>query len=141
MSRNDDYYTIEKPMGAQGEELHLVMSTQGAGWSHNIYSKIWLAFICTFSFSLPTNPPFTLLLSSRIWKEIIKPYSCSNSSCLQGGPGSSWQFLCCAGLLSAFVCVPGSSPLRLLQHKIVCSVCKKVERSESAKTGTAWLIV
>lgn len=117
------------------------MSTQGAVWSCNIYYKSWLAFLCTFSFSLPSNPPLTLLLSSRIWKGIIKPHSCSNSSCLQGGLGSSCQFLCCAGLLRALMCVPGSSPLSQLQHKVVCRLCKRVERSESGKKGTAWLIV
>lgn len=126
--------------GSPGEELHLIMSAQGAVWSCNIYYKSWLALLCTFSFSLPSNPPLTPLLSSRIWKEIIKPHSCYNSSCLQGSLGSPCQFLCCAGLLGALMHVPGSSPLSQLLHKVVCRLCKRVERSESAEKGTAWLI-
>lgn len=44
---------------------------------------------------------------------------------MQENPGSSWQFLYSAGLLSALICVLGSSPLQLCQHNVVCSLCKK----------------
>lgn len=127
--------------GSPGEVMHLILSAQGAVWSCNIYYKSWLAFLCTFSFSLPSNPPLTLLLSNGIWKEIIKLYSCSNSSCLQGGLGNPCQFLCCAGLLRALMCAPGSSPLSQLQHKVVCRLWKQAEISESGMKGTAWLVV
>lgn len=128
--------------GSPGEELHLIMSAQGAVWSCNIYSKVgWPFFAPSASASHPIPPSLSLLLSSRIWKEIIKLHSCSNSSCLQGGLGSPCQFLLCAGLLRALRRAPGSSPCSQLQHKVVCRLWKRVERSESGNRGTAWLVV
>lgn len=125
MSKNDYYYTIEKPMGTQGKSCTQSCQHKGLDGRTTYTPKFgWPFFAPSVSASHPI-PPLALLLSSRIWKEIITLYSCSNSSCLQGSPGSLWQFLCCAGLLSALMCVSGSSPLPLLQQKVVCSLCKK----------------
>lgn len=91
--------------GSPREVMHLIMSAQGAVWSCNIYYKSWLAFLCTFSFSLPPNPLLTLLLSSRIWKEIIKLHSCSNSSCLQAGLGEPMSIpVLCRAAQGSHVC-------------------------------------
>lgn len=113
------------------------MSTQGAGWSHTTYFNFWLASLCTFTFSLPTNSPLTDPAESgkESFNRMAVPIAAVCKTAL-GVHGNSCTLQGCSVFSYVSLAAPHSNSTTTKLCAISAKKCKAVKTERRGQCGS-----